>query len=365
MLKNASIKTGAIKIATITLLSFFVILLIPVIAQAASSSILQAESAVQQSQNTLDEARDRLNEITSEYESLSSEIQDMQNRIDELAEKTLEAQQAMLDGRDALSNTMTQDYKTSSQLNFIDVILGSKDLSSLVQNVEYISQIMDYQSQEISNQKKLREELQAVSAELNEEKTKQDAALKELEQKKQEAENVVKSAEASLSESSEQLESLKRQAESLQTPSDVMAGGSSESGSTSGSSSVSGNSSGSKPSGGSVDTSGDGWRSGSATAYGGSSDPNTPNPGKTAAGDVCDDWSMGVAVPMSWGNYKSYFGRTVQIVYNGMTVYATVNDCGGMRGGAVSLDLQPGVFKAFGFSTCQGWGIRTVQYRFL
>lgn len=365
MLKNASITMKAIKIASITLLSFLVILSIPAIAQAASSSISQAESAVQQSQDTLDQARSRLDQITSEYESLSSDIQEMQNRIDELAEKTLEAQQAMLDGRDALSNTMTQDYKSSSQLNFIDVILGSKDLTSLVQNVEYISQIMDYQSQEIANQKKLREELQAVSAELNEEKTKQDAALAELAQKKQEAENVVKSAEASLSESSEQLESLKRQAESLQSPADVVGSGGNSSSSSSGSSSGSGSSATTKPSGGSVDTSGDGWRSGSATAYGGSSDPNTPNPGKTATGDLCDDWSMGVAVPMSWSNYKSYFGRTVQIVYNGMTVYATVNDCGGMRGGAVSLDLQPGVFKAFGFSTCQGWGIRTVQYRFL
>ena len=48
-----------------------------------------------------------------------------------------------------------------------------------------------------------------------------------------------------------------------------------------------------------------------------------------------------------------------------MTVFATVNDCGYMGGGSRSLDLQPGVWKAFGFSSCTDWGLRTVSYRFL
>lgn len=107
-----------------------------------------------------------------------------------------------------------------------------------------------------------------------------------------------------------------------------------------------------------------GWSTGIASAYGGSSDPYTPNPGITATGAVCDDYSVGVAVPIAWGP-AAYYGRMVEISYNGMTVVATVNDCGGMGGGSRSLDLQPGVVKAFGFSTCQEWGLREVQYRFL
>lgn len=107
-----------------------------------------------------------------------------------------------------------------------------------------------------------------------------------------------------------------------------------------------------------------GWRTGLASAYGGSSDPSTPNPGSTATGAVCDDWSMGVAVPLAWGP-QAYYGRQVEISYGGHTVVATVNDCGGMGGGERHLDLQPGVFKAFGFATCNDWGVREVQYRFL
>ncbi len=108
-----------------------------------------------------------------------------------------------------------------------------------------------------------------------------------------------------------------------------------------------------------------GWKTGVASAYGGSSDASTPNPGTTATVTMCNDSSMGVAVPMSWPNYRSYLGRAVEIKYGGKTVIATVNDCGSMGGGSRALDLQPGVFKAFGLSTCQAWGVRTVSYRFL
>ena len=108
-----------------------------------------------------------------------------------------------------------------------------------------------------------------------------------------------------------------------------------------------------------------GWRTGIASAYGGETDPYTPNPGITATGATCDDESMGVAIPMSWDEYCQYYGCTVEIVYNGITVYATVNDCGYMGGGSRDLDLQPGVWKAFGFSSCTEWGLRYVKYRFL
>ena len=74
---------------------------------------------------------------------------------------------------------------------------------------------------------------------------------------------------------------------------------------------------------------------------------------------------MGVAVPMSMPNYRSYFGRSVEISYGGRTVVAVVNDCGGLGGGSRALDLQPGVWRALGASSCFDWGVRTVSYRFL
>ena len=109
-----------------------------------------------------------------------------------------------------------------------------------------------------------------------------------------------------------------------------------------------------------VDTSG--WSTGVASAYGGASDPGCGT--VTANGSIVSESSMGVAIPLAWGR-RDLLGHTVLISYGGKTVTAVINDLGGMGGGSRSLDLQPGVFRAFGASSCNGWGLRTVQYKIL
>lgn len=109
-----------------------------------------------------------------------------------------------------------------------------------------------------------------------------------------------------------------------------------------------------------VDTSG--WSTGIASAYGGATDPGCGS--ITANGSYVSESSMGVAIPLAWGR-RDLLGHTVLISYGGKTVTAVINDLGGMGGGSRSLDLQPGVFRAFGFDSCNGWGLRTVQYKIL
>ena len=96
---------------------------------------------------------------------------------------------------------------------------------------------------------------------------------------------------------------------------------------------------------------------GTAGAYGGSDDYGKTT---TATGEIVDDYSMGVAIPMSWPNYRLYLGKTVLINYGGMTVLAKINDFGALSGR--NLDLQPGVFRSFGFKSCADWGIRSISY---
>jgi rare lipoprotein A (peptidoglycan hydrolase) len=97
------------------------------------------------------------------------------------------------------------------------------------------------------------------------------------------------------------------------------------------------------------------WQRGLASAYGPS------NAGTyTATGVMLTDNSAGVAVPAG----KRYLlGKTVEIQYNGMTITAVVNDTGGLAGGSRALDLQPGVWKAFGFTSENQWGVRYVSWR--
>lgn len=351
---------AAVLVAT---LSLFGLSFSPSLANASASdmSIKDAEAAVANSKLTLAEAESRLAQISTEYAQLSDQVESMQVEIDGLADEVLEAQDAMIRGREALGSAMQHEYRNNQTSLFLSVILGSQNLSEFAQNLDYVSQIMDHQSAEVEAQKELRANLEEKSTELTQQKDQQEQALAILDQKQNEAQEVVSQMEADLEANSDALESLRRQAEEIKAPQEsnpqsTPTPAPTPSSSSSTSTSQAGNSNTSSDSG---------WRTGVASAYGGSSDPNTPNPGTTANGSVCDDYSMGVAIPNSWPNCRSYFGRRVEIRWNGMTVTAVVNDCGGMGGGARSLDLQPGVFKAFGFSTCNAWGVRTVSYRFL
>ena len=113
-----------------------------------------------------------------------------------------------------------------------------------------------------------------------------------------------------------------------------------------------------------ADTSG--WKVGTASAYGAAAgDAYIADNLITATGEAVTANSMGVAIPMAWSNFRSYYGKTVIIEYKGKVVTAKINDCGGMGNGSRALDLQPGVIKAFGFTSCNDWGLRQVKYKIL
>lgn len=344
---------------------------------AWADEIEEGQRAVDAAQASLDDAEARMDEIVSECEALSAEVDSLQARIDASASEVLAAQQAMLEGRTALGDAASYQYRSDPVAAFLSVLLESSSLSDLLRNMDYIDRVVNYQAGEVALQRERKERFEQISSELTEEKNEQERVLSELEAKRAEAEQLVASAGASLSgaqaDQAARLEALRAQAEQFNQSTEAGGADISEDANTVDREEVvpddapvipnpdGGSNSGSN----SNSDSSLGWFTGVASAYGGSSDPSTPNPGITATGAVCDDWSMGVAVPMSMPNYRSYFGRTVEISYGGMTVYAVVNDCGYMGGGSRVLDLQPGVFKAFGYGDCFAWGLRTVSYRFL
>jgi peptidoglycan hydrolase CwlO-like protein len=371
---------------------------------AYGDEISDAQSSVDAASAQLSAAQTRLNEISNECDVLSQEISDLQTQIDEAVAQILNAQSEMLAGRQMLSDVAVSEYKSSTVTWAISTLVRSESLSDIIKEFRYANEVMEYYSSEIARQKELRQTFIDLSDNLNQQKNSQEEKWNQLQQNLNEAYDLVSQASTNLQLSEAQLNSLieqqaKIQSQAAQTAesaalnvSNTSDTSTEDSGSTpSSDASVSGGDSSSAQGGGESSTESSSaststapstsssastatttsssssvqWFSGIASAYGGSSDPYTPNPGTTATGAICDDTSMGVAIPMSLPNYRSYFGRTVEISYNGMTVYAVVNDCGYMSGGSRVLDLQPGVFKAFGYSTCQAWGIRNVSYRFL
>lgn len=366
---------------------------VPVSLALALSVALPATGAVREAhadelsdaQATLSQASAELDSLNKEYDALQAQLSGLDSQISETTQKVQDAQQKMLEGRETLSDSILSQYKGDGSLSLVNIVLSSEDISEFTKNLTYYSSIQEDQAQKVAEQEQLRDTFSSALNELDTQRDEQQKLIDEAEQKKSQAEKVVSDASSKVSSIKEeqaqaQLAALQAQAAEMQKKEEAKQQASSNASqpnsnwntntdrnpsantnsSSSNNSSNSSNSSNSNS--GSVSA---GWKTGAASAYGGSSDASTPNPGTTATGAICNDSSMGVAVPMSWPNYRSYLGRAVEIKYGGKTVIATVNDCGYMGGGSRALDLQPGVFKAFGFSTCQAWGVRTVSYRFL
>lgn len=349
------------------------------------AAVAEAERSVEEAQSALDGAESSRQGIAADHEALVQEVAELQKRIDETAAQALEAQKEVIDGRAALAKAAVYEYRGGSAQSLVMLLLEAQSFDELVRNLVYLSSVVQYQVDEIEAQKERSARFEALMEDLNAQKDEQEGKLAELEEKKVQAEQTVFDASTRLqgaqSEYSSMLEELQRKIEEAEAqgsaPTEPVAVDESNTNTSrpgdqmtdvapnpSPSPAPDGGS-GSDPAPEPAPDPGIGWSTGVASAYGGSTDPSTPNPGITATGAVCDDWSMGVAVPMAWPRYWQYYGRTVEISYGGMTVLATVNDCGYMGGGSRSLDLQPGVWKAFGFSSCNDWGLRTVSYRFL
>lgn len=347
---------------------------------------------VSDAQNALSAAEARMSQIASEHEALVKQAEELQQQIDEATQGVMDAQSAAQTGRNKLGTYAAQEYKTGG-ISLIKVLLESQSISDLVNNMQYFDAIQEDQARQIAEQKQLEATFNDALDDLNKKKDEQVKAISDAEAKQTEAQQVVAQATAHLSDAqaaaeAARLAELQKQAEALkaqqeaqsqteQSPAEESEGAAEkaeESGnsaaSNSGNQSSNGSSNGLSNSNGSgsnnsnsSNTSTSGWQSGVVSAYGSTSDGTLG--AHTATGAIVSESSMGVAVPMSMPNYRSYFGRSVEISYGGRTVVAVVNDCGGLGGGSRALDLQPGVWRALGASSCFDWGVRTVSYRFL
>ena len=343
---------------------------------------------VSDAQNALSAAEARMTQIASEHEALVKQAEELQEQIDEATQGVMDAQAAAQAGRNKLGVYATQEYKTGG-ISLIKVLLESQSISDLVNNMQYFDAIQEDQARQIAEQKQLEATFNDALDDLNKKKDEQVKAISDAEAKQAEAQQVVAQATALLSDAQASAEAarlaeLQKQAEALKAQQEAQSqteqssaeestgaaekaeesGNSAASNSGNQSSSGSSNSSNSSSSNNSNSSNtSSGWQSGVVSAYGSTSDGTLG--AHTATGAVVSESSMGVAVPMSMPNYRSYFGRSVEISYGGRTVVAVVNDCGGLGGGSRALDLQPGVWKALGASSCFDWGVRTVSYRFL
>lgn len=309
---------------------------------AVAASLLLLSNPVEglaTTERDLAATRDEVTSLRDEEAGAQSRMEEAQAEVDRLASEISERQDAASRRARVLASVMREGYKGHVPLSLGSVLLSAETPGEAVAGLRYVDEMQERLSTLAGQLRRDAEDLRQSYDEVSALKDEQESLAASLREQAESAEGRVEELQQQLD-----VEEAERRAAT------EAAAAASSSGTVA-------------PTFATGST--DGWRTGIASAYGGWSDPSTGAVCGTATGAICDDWSTGVAVPMAWPDYRSYFGRQVEISYNGQSVVATVNDCGYMGGGSRSLDLQPGVFKAFGFSDCDSWGLRTVSYRFL
>ena len=287
---------------------------------------------------------DEMNLLVEEIAAEKAMIAEIETRMETLLSDLAVKQQAHARLQDEASKLARVMYKDGDDFNVLVLLEKANSLPDFLRRLDMRDQMLSASSDMLDELHRAQDELDEAYRQASDDKDKQRSLLTKMEEKRTKLDKLVaelKKYEKQLdieqkAELAQAAASAHKVAQTFET--NLKADG--------------------------TETDEEGWRTGIASAYGGSSDKSTPNPGTTATGTRCDDWSVGVAVPIAWGP-QDYYGKYVEISYEGRSIIAPVVDCGGMGGGSRALDLQPGVFKAFGAKTCADWGLREVYYRFL
>ena len=333
--------------------------LAPVPAIAETSEEVRAQVA---------EAQAELDELTEQIEQGEAHVRELQDQVDSMAQESVQLQTEIIEDRDRLAQIVSSSYKENSDARTLALLLSSESMDELISQVYYAQKVSDWEAECIEKLNNDKEELDKQMASLSKAKDEQREAVDALSEQREELDAKV----ADLTAKADQLEEEEREAarkaaeEAARKAAEEQAAREAEERARQEALKAA-EEAGDVPSPSEQSTqetpAGGGWITCIASAY--TIEDNTP-PGSTAtaSGVPLDNSVPTVAMPMSM-NPSRFYGRQIQISYNGMTVVATVTDCGGMGGGSRGLDLTPAVFRAFGASSADEWGLRQVSYRFL
>lgn len=354
----------------------------------------------------------RLEELLAQIEAQRAEVSRLEERIDELANESIRLQGVLIADRDNLASVVAITYRWGGIPNLVEMALTSESLDQFVSQLYYARKVTEWQAASVNrtlddkheleeqmNQIELaRTERTAVLDSMEETRTNLSASvnallaraatLEEEERKAEEARlaEIARQAELDKQRAAEEkaraeaTEQARREAEAAQRAQSEEARKREETAHNDESQQQQQQQQQEaapapeptpvpepepEPQPVEEPSSNDGgdWIECLASAYT-IADNTPPGSTSTASGIPLDESVPTVALPVSM-NPARFYGSKIQIAYGDMTVVATITDCGGLAGGVRGLDLTPAVFRAFGFSTADAWGVRSVRYRFL
>ena len=288
---------------------------------------------------TLDELQARVDEAMETYNAATDKVNELQAQIDDSQAKIDGLENKLPEQREKARVAMSSLYKMQQgSPDVVSLALSPTSFMDLLSTLHYVNLIQQDNADQVQQLLDLKDELVDAQQSLV-------SAKAQATEQQEEAEEALSQAQASLDELNRQLaEQAAAQAAAAAAAQEAAqaaaAANQSNPAATDGS-----------------EVEPDGlWMIGKASAY-------DRRAGQwTASGEELTDDSVTVAVPAS---QRDLLGRSVQIRYGGMTITARVTDTGGFAKYGRALDFAPGVWKAFGASSSEDWGVRSVQYRFL
>ena len=321
---------------------------------------------------TIEELQEQVDQASKAYDDATHKVEELQAKADEAQAKIDEVQAQLPEQREKTSAAVRSMYKIQQDSpGLVTLLLTSEDFTDFITTYQYINAVQQDNFDETQRLAQMESDLLAAQQTVN-------AAKEEAASQQQQAADSMSQAQASLNLINQQIiqqqEAARAEAEA-QAAAQAQQAASEQASSTEAASTDAAttdaagapksetnpapeSSNPAATDGTEVNDEGE-WMIGTASAY---DVADNTGGSATASGEILTPNSVTVAVPVS---QRYLLGRTCQVRWNGITVNARVTDTGGFAAYGRALDLAGGVWKAFGFSSPNEWGVRTVQYRFL
>ncbi|MBQ9057760.1 MAG: hypothetical protein IJ125_01090 [Atopobiaceae bacterium] len=332
------------------LLCAFVFVLSALIAGLGRPALAETSAEVRQQ---IEAEQKQLNELVAQSQATQQEIDELTNQLNDLADKSIDLQGTIIADRDELARAVSANYKSSSAGSLLlELLFSTKSLDEIQSSLYYAQRTVEWQSRSVE---RLKADKQTLDEQLGQIATAREERTGLLQQNI-EQQNQMATLITSMQERAAQLEEQERQAELERLAEQARLA---EEARRAAEAAMQQATVTPVPT---TDAAG-GWIECIASAYS-IADNDPPGSTATASGVPLDDNVPTVALPMSQDPAR-FYGRRIEISYGGMSVIATITDCGYMDAGRRGLDVSTAVYRAFGFVTGDDWGLRTVRYRFI
>lgn len=152
----------------------------------------------------LEKARSEVAEIDAQISDLNSQLREVEARILEAKQNSKKVEQELISSKEellnqqsALGGRLSAMYK-NSEISYIEVILGSRDLIDLFDRINMVKNIVAYDRDVVEEVRSQKEKLEELTEALEREEEQYKSSARELEQKKLSFHNLSQSKEAIL-----------------------------------------------------------------------------------------------------------------------------------------------------------------------